>query len=125
VSFKSLEVKFEAANHTSGCPILKATYIYISTMERRKGRQPVGKAGGAGKGAAATVDASHEDYVPPLFFPTGMMHIDDDPKTQQEERILSEWQDQYIERHINAGHTGICFAWLDNAFCPLKFSTGR
>jgi len=67
------------------------------------------------------------EAVPALFFPVGPPTGDptEDSKLQQEAEVLMEWQESYVTKHIAAGHAGICYAWLDNAFCPLNFSTGR
>ena len=36
----------------------------------------------------------------------------------------SSWQWNYVLAHIESGHCGLCYAWLDTAFCPLQFMFG-
>lgn len=38
---------------------------------------------------------------------------------------LLKWQLNYVRQHVEAGHCGLCFAWLDTAFCPLENILGR
>eukprot|EP00607_Mallomonas_marina_P005967 CAMPEP_0182427494 /NCGR_PEP_ID=MMETSP1167-20130531/17868_1 /TAXON_ID=2988 /ORGANISM="Mallomonas Sp, Strain CCMP3275" /LENGTH=87 /DNA_ID=CAMNT_0024609781 /DNA_START=147 /DNA_END=410 /DNA_ORIENTATION=+ len=33
---------------------------------------------------------------------------------------LVEWQTSYVYEHLEQGHYGLCFAWLDSGFCPLS-----
>jgi hypothetical protein len=38
---------------------------------------------------------------------------------------VDDWKFAYVHHHLEAGHCGLCFAWLDTAFCPLQHMFGK
>lgn len=36
------------------------------------------------------------------------------------EEAITPWQRGYVERHVTQGHVGLCYAWLDLAYCSQQ-----
>lgn len=41
-------------------------------------------------------------------------------RKRKHEEAITPWQRGYVENHVNQGHIGLCYAWLDLAYCPQQ-----
>jgi hypothetical protein len=50
---------------------------------------------------------------------------DTNPRVPRSRGHEFKWQQKYVNSHVNCGHSGFCYAWLDNAFCPQMYLLGK